>query len=101
MIYQVILAMDSYYGKVSVEDLNSVCATILGIENTPDEYGMTPLRHISYYLMLRPLTYLGLVVHEKDSGAREYDEPKDVILTDLGRWLLNASIREEWAWIKT
>ena len=100
MLYQVILAMDKHCGKIEVSKLDTACATLCGIDNEPDEYGTAPFRFKSYFIVLRPLIYMGLAVHDQKPDKSEYDLPKDVLLTNYGKWQLNTAIREEWSWIK-
>jgi len=100
MLYRVVLAMDLHYGKIEVSKLDTVCATLCGVINEPNEYGSPPFRYRSYFLVLRPFIYLGLAVHDQKPSKSEYDLPKDVFLTDYGKWQLNTAIREDWAWIK-
>lgn len=100
MLYQAVLALDLYYGEVEVSKLDMICATVYGVVNDPDEYGMSPFLYKSYFLVLRPLMYLGMAVPGQKPGKEPYDLPKNVVLTDYGKWQLNTAIREEWSWVK-
>ena len=99
VLYQAILTLDRIFGEINIEKLNDICSTICDIDNSPDEYGLKPLSHLPYMLVIRPFEYLGMVEIEK-SDAPSYHTPKSVALNDLGRWCLNTAINEEWSWTK-
>ncbi len=100
MLYQVILALDIHYGQIEVSKLDRVCATLCRVDSEPDEYGMEPLRYKSYFLVLKPLIYLGLAIPVQKLSKDQYDLPKNVALTDYGKWQLNTAIHKEWSWVK-
>lgn len=100
MLYQLILAMDMHYGQIEVSKLDMACATLCGVDNAPDGYGMEPFQFKSYFLVLKPLIYLGLAMPIQKPSKDQYDLPKNVALTDYGKWQLNTAIREEWSWVK-
>lgn len=94
MLYQAILALDKRFGCVLVQSLDDICATLCGVDNSPDDYEHRPFSHVSYSLIVRPFIYFGLATYVHPQ--KDYMSKTDFTLTSFGVWMLNNAMREQW-----